>query len=283
MATGANCVVVAGQPGRRGAGRRLPGPRRHPRRRQQPGQAALDVRKASFLSMDRAVEESGMEYGGITPVGLPAAGGCWSTRGCSTSTWRSSAPASDARSCCSRAGCWGAPGRRGRGGTGRSRGTGPVNDRGRTRTRTRPPTERADRKWDDMLQELRVMQTGAQLTAGFLLTLPFQQKFADLDRIPARRLPGPRRAGRGHHRAGADPCRRAPAAVRRAREGPAGPRPRHHARPCPRCLALLVAGIVTFIFDVVVDRTSALVVGGALAVLLVALLVVLPRAWSAAA
>jgi prolyl-tRNA editing enzyme YbaK/EbsC (Cys-tRNA(Pro) deacylase) len=32
----------------------------------------LDVRKASFLAMDRAVEESGMEYGGITPVGLPA-------------------------------------------------------------------------------------------------------------------------------------------------------------------------------------------------------------------
>jgi prolyl-tRNA editing enzyme YbaK/EbsC (Cys-tRNA(Pro) deacylase) len=32
----------------------------------------LDVRKASFLSMDRAVEESTMEYGGITPVGLPA-------------------------------------------------------------------------------------------------------------------------------------------------------------------------------------------------------------------
>jgi len=31
----------------------------------------LDVRKASFLSVDRAVEESGMEYGGITPVGLP--------------------------------------------------------------------------------------------------------------------------------------------------------------------------------------------------------------------
>ncbi|HEX6486136.1 MAG TPA: YbaK/EbsC family protein [Nocardioidaceae bacterium] len=32
----------------------------------------LDVRKASFLAMDRAVEETGMEYGGITPVGLPA-------------------------------------------------------------------------------------------------------------------------------------------------------------------------------------------------------------------
>jgi prolyl-tRNA editing enzyme YbaK/EbsC (Cys-tRNA(Pro) deacylase) len=32
---------------------------------------SLDVRKASFLAMDRATEETGMEYGGITPVGLP--------------------------------------------------------------------------------------------------------------------------------------------------------------------------------------------------------------------
>jgi prolyl-tRNA editing enzyme YbaK/EbsC (Cys-tRNA(Pro) deacylase) len=32
----------------------------------------LDVRKASFLPMDRAVELTGMEYGGITPIGLPA-------------------------------------------------------------------------------------------------------------------------------------------------------------------------------------------------------------------
>jgi prolyl-tRNA editing enzyme YbaK/EbsC (Cys-tRNA(Pro) deacylase) len=32
----------------------------------------LDVRKASFLPLDQAVETSGMEYGGITPIGLPA-------------------------------------------------------------------------------------------------------------------------------------------------------------------------------------------------------------------
>ncbi|MEV0698848.1 YbaK/EbsC family protein [Saccharopolyspora sp. NPDC050389] len=32
----------------------------------------LDVRKASFASMDDAVRLSGMEYGGITPFGLPA-------------------------------------------------------------------------------------------------------------------------------------------------------------------------------------------------------------------
>ncbi|HEY8981492.1 MAG TPA: YbaK/EbsC family protein [Streptomyces sp.] len=33
----------------------------------------LGARKASFASMDTAVGESGMEYGGITPIGLPPA------------------------------------------------------------------------------------------------------------------------------------------------------------------------------------------------------------------
>jgi prolyl-tRNA editing enzyme YbaK/EbsC (Cys-tRNA(Pro) deacylase) len=31
----------------------------------------LDVRKASFAAMDDAVRLTGMEYGGITPIGLP--------------------------------------------------------------------------------------------------------------------------------------------------------------------------------------------------------------------
>lgn len=32
----------------------------------------LNVRKASFLPMDEAVDATGMEFGGITPIGLPA-------------------------------------------------------------------------------------------------------------------------------------------------------------------------------------------------------------------
>ncbi len=32
----------------------------------------LDARKASFAAMDDAVAQTGMEYGGITPIGLPA-------------------------------------------------------------------------------------------------------------------------------------------------------------------------------------------------------------------
>jgi len=37
----------------------------------------LDVRKCSFASMDEAVSVSGMEYGGITPIGLPAEWPVW--------------------------------------------------------------------------------------------------------------------------------------------------------------------------------------------------------------
>jgi prolyl-tRNA editing enzyme YbaK/EbsC (Cys-tRNA(Pro) deacylase) len=33
---------------------------------------SLDVRKVSFLALERAVELTSMEYGGITPIGLPA-------------------------------------------------------------------------------------------------------------------------------------------------------------------------------------------------------------------
>ena len=139
-------------------------------------------------------------------------------------------------------------------------------------------TERADRKWEDMLQELRVMQTGAQLTAGFLLTLPFQQRFADLTALQRDVY-----LGLVVLAAVITALVLAPVAIHRRLSG-------EHVkdrlveasdkimRAVLACLALLVAGIVTFIFDVVVDGTSALVVGGALAVFLVVMLLVLPRA-----
>lgn len=48
---------------------------------------------------------------------------------------------------------------------------------GRNETRE----EQLDRNWAELLQELRVLQTGVQILAGFLLTLPFQQRFEKLD------------------------------------------------------------------------------------------------------
>src|ERR1700761_3385170 len=45
------------------------------------------------------------------------------------------------------------------------------------RERGETAMERLDRNWNSLLQELRVEQTGVQLLTGFLLTLPFQQRF----------------------------------------------------------------------------------------------------------
>lgn len=69
---GANCVVVAGV--RAGEERVAACVVRADTRADVNNRVRrlLDVRKASFLAMDRATGESGMEHGGITPVGVPA-------------------------------------------------------------------------------------------------------------------------------------------------------------------------------------------------------------------
>ena len=137
--------------------------------------------------------------------------------------------------------------------------------------------ERLDRKWDDLLQELRVMQTSAQLTAGFLLTLPFQQKFASLSTF--------------QHTlylvlvvlaALTTALVMTPVAVHRRLSGAhvkekvvdTGHR---IVQTVIGMLSLLILGIVTLVFDVVVDKTIAFVVAAAVGVVLVGLLVVLPR------
>ena len=41
--------------------------------------------------------------------------------------------------------------------------------------------ERADRNWEELMQELRVMQTGTQILTGFLLAVAFQPMFRELN------------------------------------------------------------------------------------------------------
>lgn len=137
--------------------------------------------------------------------------------------------------------------------------------------------ERLDRKLTDQLQELRVMQTGVQLMAGFLLTLPFQSKFADLDtfqRTVFLLLMG--------IAALTTLCVVMPVSVHRRLSG-------QHVKERVVAAAqvglvgaltgvgLLVVGMLVLIFDVVVDRTWALTVGGVAAVLAVIALAVVPH------
>jgi hypothetical protein len=49
-------------------------------------------------------------------------------------------------------------------------------------------TQKADRHWGELLQEMRVMETGTQILGGFLLTLPFQQGFRPLMTSSARSI-----------------------------------------------------------------------------------------------
>ncbi len=71
-ADSANCVVIAGR--REGEVRFAACVVLATTRADVNGVArrALDVRKASFAATDVAVAETSMEYGGITPIGLPA-------------------------------------------------------------------------------------------------------------------------------------------------------------------------------------------------------------------
>lgn len=144
--------------------------------------------------------------------------------------------------------------------------------------RNETPAERADRNWNDLLQEMRVMQTGVQLIAGFLLTLPFQQVFADLDDWQV-----------GLYLAlvllasATTALMLVPIAVHRRLFG-------DHVKErliatahamvivVLGAIGLLMAGIVALVFDVVVDRTAGLVAGGATLGLVVLLLAVVPAA-----
>ncbi|WP_431783536.1 DUF6328 family protein [Streptomyces chumphonensis] len=53
---------------------------------------------------------------------------------------------------------------------------GPVLPRGRSETEE----ERADRRWVELLQEVRVAQTGVQILLAFLLSIVFTQRFTEL-------------------------------------------------------------------------------------------------------
>lgn len=151
-----------------------------------------------------------------------------------------------------------------------------VPDAGRDR-RDETPAERLDRLWDDILQELRVMQTGAQLFAGFLLTLPFQSTFGELDGF-----------GRGLYLVLVSLAVVTTALVMTAVATHQRLTGRHIKdrvvlvgrrviRLVVILLALLLVGITVFVFELVLNRTAAIAAGVVAAVVLAVLLLVVPE------
>lgn len=144
------------------------------------------------------------------------------------------------------------------------------------RQRSETPLERLDRNWADLLQELRVLQTGVQLLTGFLLTIPFQPVFSQLPTfsrmvylatlsasvIATGFLIAPVNLHRWLFRRHA----------RRATVDTA----HRLAQIGSLFLGIAIIGMVQLIFDVVVDRTAGLIAAAVVSVLLVSLWVVLP-------
>jgi hypothetical protein len=137
-------------------------------------------------------------------------------------------------------------------------------------------TDRLERNWSELLQELRVTQTGTQILTGFLLTLAFQPRFADLDQfqidvylvlvVLAALTTALALAPVSLHRylfregAKAQIVRITNAIVKATLAG----------------VALVLTGTVMLIFDVVVGITAGFIAGGATLAVVLAVWIVLP-------
>jgi hypothetical protein len=136
--------------------------------------------------------------------------------------------------------------------------------------------ERADRNFGDLLQELRVAQTGVQILFAFLLTMPLQSRFERLDDwergtfVTALLLS-----------AGATVCLIAPVAYHRALFAR---QMKHEVVKAASRFAILglvlLAGAITCAVDLVLDlvlgRTPALIIAAGLAAVLLLAWAVLP-------
>lgn len=137
--------------------------------------------------------------------------------------------------------------------------------------------QRVDRNWLEILQELRVLQTGIQILTGFLLTLPFQSRFTELDSFQVAvylvlvvlsalitaLLLGTVIMHRTFFR-----MRIKESLVRHAHR---------ILRTTMVLVALVLVGTTGLIFDIVLDRTAGTIVAMSLGLLIVLLWAVVPE------
>ena len=140
-----------------------------------------------------------------------------------------------------------------------------------------PSQETLTRNWDELLQEIRVTQTGVQILTGFLLTVPFSNRFGDLTAFQrwvylavlggAVLTTGLVVAPVAFHRVLFRQRRRELLVESGNRFAMAG----------LAMLALTVSGVVLLVVDVVLGTTQGWVAGGAALLVLTTLWAVLPR------
>jgi amino acid transporter len=141
---------------------------------------------------------------------------------------------------------------------------------------TETEAERVERNWNEILQELRVIQTGTQILTGFLLALAFQPRFAELGQVEVTTyLVLVALAGI------ATVLALAPVSLHRAlfrkRAKPEIVRLAHRLLMVTLvAVALTLAGTTVLIFDVVVGPTAGLIAGAVALIVIAAAWLLMP-------
>ncbi|NYF10441.1 putative membrane protein [Leifsonia sp. AK011] len=137
-------------------------------------------------------------------------------------------------------------------------------------------TERLDRNWAELLQELRVIQTGTQILTGFLLTLAFQPRFADLDTYQVSTYLGLVISASIATILALTPVSLHRALFRKKAKAEIVRIANRVLKVTLATVAITLVGTVMLIFDVVVSRQAGWIAGGSALVLVILAWVLLP-------
>lgn len=139
------------------------------------------------------------------------------------------------------------------------------------------PTERLDRNWDSLLQELRVTQTGTQIIGGFLLAVAFQSRFAELDAYQVTVYLILVCAAALTTALGLGPVSLHRVLFRRHAMAQIVKIGSILVRASLAGVAVVLTGTVLLVFDVVLSRAAGLIAGGAVLVITLLIWLIVPR------
>ncbi|TYL55657.1 sodium:proton antiporter [Nocardioides sp. BGMRC 2183] len=146
----------------------------------------------------------------------------------------------------------------------------------RSSGRPRPP-EQLTRNWNELLQELRVMQTGVQILTGFLLTVPFSDRFDDLAQHQRYIYLGVLAGAVLTTLLIVAPVSFHRVLFRQRQRGWLVAAGHLCARAGLLCFGLVSAGVVLLVFDVVIGTTAGLIAGAVVVLAFASLWYGVPR------
>jgi uncharacterized membrane protein len=137
-------------------------------------------------------------------------------------------------------------------------------------------SERLDRNWNEILQELRVTQTGTQILTGFLLTVAFQSRFTELDAFQVDLYLALVAGAIVTTALGLSPVSLHRHLFRRRAKDRIVALGNRILQMTLIGVALVLTGTIVLIFDVVAGRPAGIIAGAATLVFVVVLWLVLP-------